>query len=86
MRRNVVLHAALLGVLAVAPVAAASGGQQVDPRSMERAARVSNPGPVDGRIVLCSLQPSIKQVFDIAGFAGMFTFAATRDEALAAFS
>lgn len=51
MRRNLVLHAALLGVLAVAPVAAASGGQQVDPRSMERAARVSNPGPVDGRIV-----------------------------------
>lgn len=42
--------------------------------------------PVDGRIVLCSLQPSIKQVFDIAGFAGMFTFAATRDEALATFS
>jgi len=41
---------------------------------------------VDGRLVLCAAQPPIKQVFDIAGFVGMFTFAPTREDALELFS
>lgn len=51
MHRNVPLRAALLGALLLAPAVAACAGQQVDPRAMERAARVSNPGPIDARIV-----------------------------------
>lgn len=51
MRRNVLLHAALFGVVATVPIASASDGQQVDPRSMERAARVPDAGPIDARIV-----------------------------------
>jgi anti-anti-sigma factor len=37
--------------------------------------------PIGGRIVLCALQPSIKQLFDIAGFSTIFTIAATPEEA-----
>jgi|SRR5687768_9199596 stage II sporulation protein AA (anti-sigma F factor antagonist) len=39
--------------------------------------------PLGGRIVLCALQPSVKQVFEIAGFATIFPITATRDEATA---
>lgn len=39
--------------------------------------------PIGGRIVVCALQPSIKQIFDIAGFSTIFTIAATREEAAA---
>jgi stage II sporulation protein AA (anti-sigma F factor antagonist) len=39
--------------------------------------------PLGGRIVLCALQPSIKQLFDIAGFSTIFAIAATREEAAA---
>ena len=39
--------------------------------------------PVGGRIVLCGLQPGVKQVFEIAGFATIFPITATRDEATA---
>jgi anti-sigma B factor antagonist len=42
--------------------------------------------PVDGRLALCALRPSIAQVFEIAGFSSMFTITDTRDEAEAAVS
>jgi stage II sporulation protein AA (anti-sigma F factor antagonist) len=37
---------------------------------------------VAGTIVVCALQPSIKQVFDIAGFASLFRLFDTRAEAI----
>jgi anti-anti-sigma factor len=42
--------------------------------------------PLGGRIVLCALQPSIKQLFDIAGFSTIFTITATREEAASLFT
>jgi anti-anti-sigma factor len=39
--------------------------------------------PIGGRLVLCALQPTIKQVFDIAGFTPIFPITATRDDATA---
>ncbi len=42
--------------------------------------------PVDGRLVLCALQPSIKQVFEIAGFSAMFAITETCEEASALFA
>lgn len=38
--------------------------------------------PLGGKIVLCALQPTVKQVFDIAGFSTIFAIAATRDDAV----
>ena len=35
-----------------------------------------------GRLVLSSLNPAVKQVFDIAGFSSYLTLAASTDEAL----
>jgi len=35
-----------------------------------------------GAVVLCSLSPQVRQVFDIAGFLKIFTVAGSRDEAL----
>jgi anti-sigma B factor antagonist len=35
-----------------------------------------------GRIALCSLKPSIKTVFDIAGFSSVFPIFATQQEAV----
>jgi anti-sigma B factor antagonist len=37
-----------------------------------------------GEIVLCSVQPSVKVVFDMAGFSRLFKIFNTRDEALTA--
>lgn len=37
-----------------------------------------------GRVALCSLDQSVRQVFDLAGFTALFSIAATRDEAIAA--
>jgi anti-anti-sigma factor len=37
-----------------------------------------------GRMVLCSMQPFVADVFEISGFSGLFTIVPTRDEALAA--
>jgi anti-anti-sigma factor len=39
----------------------------------------------DGRIVLCSMQPFVADVFEISGFSGLFTIVASREEAVAAF-
>jgi stage II sporulation protein AA (anti-sigma F factor antagonist) len=39
--------------------------------------------PLGGRIVLCALQPSVKQVFDIAGFGSIFPIVASRGDATA---
>jgi stage II sporulation protein AA (anti-sigma F factor antagonist) len=36
----------------------------------------------NGTVVVCSLQPSIRQVFDIAGFTALFQIVGTRAEAL----
>lgn len=36
----------------------------------------------NGRIALCALRPTIKTVFDIAGFSTVFPIFATRDEAI----
>jgi anti-anti-sigma factor len=38
----------------------------------------------DGRIVLCSMQPFVTDVFEISGFSGLFVICPTREEALAA--
>ena len=38
----------------------------------------------NGAIVVCSLQPTIQQVFEIAGFTTLFAVYGTRDDALAA--
>jgi len=35
-----------------------------------------------GDIALCSLQPSVKNIFDIAGFSRLFNIFDTQDEAL----
>jgi stage II sporulation protein AA (anti-sigma F factor antagonist) len=37
-----------------------------------------------GRLALCSLDHSVKQVFDLAGFTALFAIVATRDDAIAA--
>lgn len=37
-----------------------------------------------GKIALCALRPSLKTVFDIAGFSTIFPIHAAREEALAA--
>jgi anti-anti-sigma factor len=37
---------------------------------------------VGGSIVVCALQPNVKQVFDIAGFSTLFRSFATRAEAV----
>jgi anti-anti-sigma factor len=39
-----------------------------------------------GAIVLCSLQEPVRQIFDIAGFSGLFSIFPSRDEALASLS
>ncbi|HVY68294.1 MAG TPA: STAS domain-containing protein [Verrucomicrobiae bacterium] len=36
-----------------------------------------------GKIALCGLQPSIREIFEIAGFIDMFPIAATRADAIA---
>lgn len=41
---------------------------------------------VNGKIALCNLKPSIKTVFDIAGFSSVFSIFTTREEAIADFS
>ena len=35
-----------------------------------------------GRLVLCGLQPSVREVFDISGFSGIFEIRATAGEAV----
>ena len=40
---------------------------------------------VSGRIVLSSLVPSVKQVFEISGFTSIFPIFSTRDEAVKSF-
>lgn len=40
--------------------------------------------PLAGTIVVCALQPTIKQVFEVAGFTSIFKVYATRDEAVTA--
>ena len=37
---------------------------------------------VQGRVVVCSLQEPVKQVFDIAGFTTLFNLYESRDQAL----
>ena len=37
---------------------------------------------VQGRVVICSLQESVRQVFDIAGFTTLFSLYESRDQAL----
>ncbi len=39
-----------------------------------------------GRIVLFSLQPNVKEIFDISGFTSMFTICESLEEAVAALS
>ena len=39
----------------------------------------------NGRMVLCSMQPFVADVFEISGFSGLFAIVATREEAVAAF-
>src|SRR5690348_291346 len=39
--------------------------------------------PVGGRLVLCALQPAVRQVFDIAGFSTILAIVDTRDQAVA---
>jgi anti-anti-sigma factor len=38
-----------------------------------------------GKMVLCSMQPFVADVFEISGFSGLFTIVASREEAVAAF-
>ena len=38
--------------------------------------------PAGGKLVLCSLQEPVKQVFDIVGFYSIFSISSSRDEAL----
>jgi anti-anti-sigma factor len=38
--------------------------------------------PAGGKVVLCSLQEPVKQVFDIVGFYSVFSIHDSRDEAL----
>lgn len=51
MRRINIVFAVALGVIVAAPPVPAAGGQPVDPRQMDRAPRVAQPGPVDARII-----------------------------------
>jgi anti-anti-sigma factor len=37
--------------------------------------------PIGGKMALCGLQPTVKQVFDIAGFGALFPIVATREDA-----
>jgi anti-anti-sigma factor len=39
----------------------------------------------NGKIVLCSLTSSVREVFDIAGFSSIFSIYGSRDEAMKAF-
>ena len=39
-----------------------------------------------GRLALCGLPPSVKQVFDLAGFTALFVVEATADQAFARLS
>jgi anti-anti-sigma factor len=39
--------------------------------------------PLQGSIVVCALQPTIKQVFEVAGFTTIFKVYPTRDDAVA---
>ena len=38
--------------------------------------------PLDGRIVVCALQPTVAEVFEIAGFSTIFTIFDSRDAAV----
>lgn len=38
-----------------------------------------------GKLVLCSMQPAIREVFDVSGFLAILNVTATRSEALASF-
>jgi anti-anti-sigma factor len=38
-----------------------------------------------GKMVLCSMQPFVADVFEISGFSGLFTIVESREEAVAAF-
>ena len=40
----------------------------------------------DGKLVLCSLQEQIKEVFDIAGFSSLFPLFTSPEEALRSFN
>jgi anti-anti-sigma factor len=42
--------------------------------------------PLGGRLVVAALQPSIQQVFDMAGFSSIFTIADTPEAAAATFT
>ena len=37
---------------------------------------------VKGKIILCSLKDTVKQIFDIAGFTSFLTFAGSAEEAI----
>lgn len=39
-----------------------------------------------GQLVLCGLQPAVREVFEISGFLALLTVADTRADALAAFA
>ncbi len=39
---------------------------------------------IDSSIALCTLSPTVRQVFEISGFTSIFSLYATRDEALKA--
>ncbi len=39
-------------------------------------------GNAKGRMILCSLQDAVKQVFDIAGFSSLLTLAGSTEEAI----
>ncbi len=40
---------------------------------------------LEGKIVLATLSANVKEVFDIAGFTGIFTISASREEAIQTF-
>ena len=37
--------------------------------------------PVSGKLILCSLKPTVQEIFDISGFTSIFTICATLEEA-----
>lgn len=39
----------------------------------------------DGRMIVCSLNPTVQEVFDISGFASILNLASDEDEALSSF-
>jgi stage II sporulation protein AA (anti-sigma F factor antagonist) len=41
---------------------------------------------VDGKLAVCSLQPAVQQVYEIAGFATIIPVYGTRDDAIAGLS